>query len=535
VNGSIRKRIIAKFKFTMVKKNLIIGSGALNLEQLENFLLHPAQLKLSGQALRRINASSRLVQKIACASKPVYGINTGFGNFAEIKIKPETVNELQRRLILSHAAGIGAPMPRQIVRLILLLKIQSLAHGYSGCRLEVVHQLFNLLNNDILPVIPQKGSVGASGDLAPLAHLAMTMMGEGEAFIRTKRLGAPWIRVPAKKALQRFKIQPLIFAAKEGLAILNGTQAMTAYALLALLKVKNLIKAADIIGAMSLESLLGSLTPFDHRIQEIRNHPGQRAVAENFRRILGDSPIVESHKYSDHKVQDAYSLRCIPQVHGAVRDALSFIAQVIMREVNGVNDNPVIFAGENQVLSGGNFHGAPVAYATDFLAIVCTDLASISERRIEHMVDPAVSQLPAFLVREGGLNSGFMMAHVTAAALVAESKILAHPASIDSIPTSANREDHVSMGLHAARKACEIVKNLENVLAIELLCACQALEFKSPLKPATASRQVLKQVRRSIPSWSEDRFMHKDIVASCQFIRSGMLVKTVEKICGVLQ
>ncbi len=518
----------------MNKKNLIIGPGPLNLDQIENFLLHGPQLTLSGQAKRRINASSKLVHDLASGSKPVYGINTGFGNFAEIIIKPETVNELQRRLILSHAAGIGEPIPRQVVRLMLLLKIQSLAMGYSGCRLKVVQQLLDMLNHDILPVVPQKGSVGASGDLAPLAHLAMVMMSEGEAFIRHNNQNDQWSRIPARKALQKYNIQPLTFEAKEGLAILNGTQTMTAYALLALLVVKNLIKAADIIGAMSLEALLGTLTPFDSRIQDIRNHPGQKVVAENFRRILENSPIVESHKYSTHKVQDAYSLRCIPQVHGAVRDALTFIAQVILREVNGVSDNPVIFAREGQILSGGNFHGAPVAYAADFLSIVCTDLASISERRIEHMVDPSVSQLPAFLVKEGGLNSGFMMAHVTAAALVAESKVLAHPASIDSIPTSANKEDHVSMGLHAARKAYEIVNNLENVLAIELLCACQALEFKKPLKPAATTRQVLKFVRQTIPSWSEDRYMHQDIVLSREMIHSGNLVKTVEKICGAL-
>jgi histidine ammonia-lyase len=520
----------------MNKKNLIIGSGPLNLNQIEDFLLQSRPLALNGQAKRRIQASSKLVQKIASGVKPVYGINTGFGSFAETKIKPEAVNELQRRLILSHAAGTGKPVPKRIVRLMLLLKIQSLSLGYSGCRPQVVDQLINMLNNDILPVIPQQGSVGASGDLAPLAHLAMVMMGEGDAFIHSKRLTTPgpWSRVTARKALQRYNIRPLTFEAKEGLAILNGTQAMTAYALLALLTVKNLIKAADIIGAVTLEALLGTLTPFDSRIQEIRNHPGQKAVAENIRRILAASPIVESHKYSDHKVQDAYSLRCIPQVHGAVRDALTFITEVILREVNGVSDNPVIFVREGQILSGGNFHGAPLGYAADLLSIVCTDLASISERRIEHMVDPSASQLPPFLVQEGGLNSGYMMAHVTAAALVAESRVLAHPASVDSIPTSANKEDHVSMGWHAARKAYDIVKNLENVLAIELLCACQALEFRSPLKPAAASRQVLQYVRRTIPRWVNDRYMHRDIVLCREMIHSGNLVKTVEKVIGAL-
>jgi histidine ammonia-lyase len=322
--------------------------------------------------------------------------------------------------------------------------------------------------------------------------------------------------------------------AKEGLAILNGTQAMSAYATYALVKTKNLLKAADIIGAMSLEALLGTLTPFDERIQKIRNHTGQITVAENVRKILADSPIVASHRYSHHKVQDAYSLRCIPQVHGAVRDTVNHVESVVVNEINGVTDNPLVFPENNDVLSGGNFHGAPVAQVSDFLSIALTDLSSISERRIEHMLDPSVSQLPAFLTEDGGLNSGYMMAHVTSASLVSENKVLSHPASVDSIPTSANKEDHVSMGLHAARKALQITQNLESVLAIELLCACQALEFRFPVSPAKGTRAALKLVRDFVPTWSEDRLMHKDIEIALELITSGKLVEIVNRACGPL-
>jgi histidine ammonia-lyase len=337
-----------------------------------------------------------------------------------------------------------------------------------------------------------------------------------------------------KEALRKFNLKPLKLRAKEGLAILNGTQAITAYGLWTILKARQLVKTADIIGALTLEALLGTLTPFDERIQTVRNHPGQSLVAGNFRRLLDGSPIVASHKDSDHKVQDAYSLRCIPQVHGAVRDGLSYITDVYMREANGVTDNPLVFAETGEVLSGGNFHGAPVAGAADYLSIILTDLASISERRIEHMLDHSVSELPPFLTTEGGLNSGFMMAHVTAASLLSESKVLAHPASVDSIPTSANKEDHVSMGLHAARKAAEVVQNLEHILAIELLCACQALELRAPLQPSEATGSVLRLVRKTVPHWKEDRLISKDMAICRELIRTGKIVAVTEKAAGRL-
>jgi histidine ammonia-lyase len=418
----------------------------------------------------------------------------------------------------------------------ILLKIKALSLGYSGCRFIIIQRLAQLLNKNIIRVIPLKGSVVASGDLAPLAHLALVLIGEGSVDVlgTTERSYKKWQRMDTKTALDQVGLQPIRFGAKEGLALLNGTQAMTAFAVWTYLQAMNCIKVADIVGAMSLEALLGTLTPFDPRIQEIRYHPGQKCVAQNIRKILSDSSIVESHKFSEHKVQDAYSLRCMPQVHGAVRDALSFVEEILVREVNGVTDNPLVFSNNGDILSGGNFHGAPLAYASDFMSIVLTDLASICERRIEHMLDPSVSQLPAFLIEEGGLNSGFMMAHVTAASLVSESKALSTPASIDSIPTSANKEDHVSMGLHAGRKALQIMQNLENVLAVELLCACQALDFRAPLKPSKTTSEVLGMLRTQVPFLKEDRLMSKDINLAKRIIRSRKLVATAENVCGKL-
>ena len=520
----------------MKKNEHLISLQPLTIDDLDTFLQKRYEIGFSAEMRPRIDAARQVIDNILAARKPVYGVNTGFGNFSEVRIPLETVNELQRRLVLSHAAGVGPPMPLDIVRLMMLLKIKSLALGHSGCRWETIQLLTDMLNHQILPCIPQKGSVGASGDLAPLAHMALVLIGQGSAFVADSdhRSGSEWQQLDGKQALKKYNLKPITLAAKEGLAILNGTQAITAYGIWAVIKARQLVKIADIIGAMTLEALLGTLTPFDERIQQIRNHPGQVLVAENFRRILPDSPIVDSHKESDHKVQDAYSLRCIPQVHGAARDGLTFVTDVFLREANGVTDNPLVFSETREVLSGGNFHGAPVAGAADFLAILMTDLASISERRIEHLLDHSVSELPPFLTTEGGLNSGFMMAHVTAAALLSECKVLSHPASVDSIPTSANKEDHVSMGLHAARKASEIVENLEHILSIELLCACQALDLRAPLKPAPGTNAVLQLARKKIPFWKEDRLIAKDIDFSRELIRSGKIIAAAEKVTGRL-
>jgi histidine ammonia-lyase len=427
-------------ELSMPDKILNISNQPLNLIDIRTFLTKELKIALSKETKEAIQTSHRVINNIVHSEQVIYGVNTGFGNFADVRIRKDDVAELQKRLVYSHAAATGEPIHKEIVKLILLLKIKALSLGYSGCRLEIVDQLTEMVNNNILPVIPQKGSVGASGDLAPLAHMALVMMGEGQAYINKSGVNGimKWQQVSGNKALKHYRLKPISFEAKEGLAVLNGTQVSTAYALWALLKSKNLIKAADIIGAITLEALLGTLTPFDARIQKLRSHPGQKIVASNIRKILARSPVVASHKDDDPRVQDAYSLRCIPQVHGAVRDALSYIEKVLITEINSVTDNPIIFADKGEVLSGGNFHAAPISYACDLMSIVLTDLGSISERRIEHMQDPNVSLLPAFLTQSGGLNSGFMIAHVTAAALTSENKVLSHPASVDNIPTSSN-------------------------------------------------------------------------------------------------
>jgi len=486
---------------------------------------------------KKVKHARRVVEDILKSDQSVYGVNTGFGKFSEIRISREKVEELQKRLVYSHAAGTGRPIDQDIVRLIMLLKIKSLSYGHSGCRLEIVDMLVKMLNYTVTPCIPEKGSVGASGDLAPLAHMALVMMGKGSAFIKNKKSkqATQWLELSGKVALDRHRIKPITLKAKEGLALLNGTQVSTAIGIWAYLKAKNLVKVADIVGAITVEALLGTLAPFDSRIHRLRSHPGQKSVSANIRKLLAGSPIVASHKLDDDRVQDAYSLRCIPQVHGAVRDALKYVEGVLLKEMNSVTDNPIIFPEKKDVISGGNFHAAPVGYVCDLMGIVLTDLTNISERRIEHMQDPNVSLLPGFLTRSGGLNSGFMIAHVTAAALLSENKVLAHPASVDSIPTSANKEDHVSMATHAARKALEIAENLENVLAIELISACQALDLRAPLSPSEYTGTALEIVRSHIPFWKNDREIYKDMNLARKLITSGTLVSGVEKISGPLQ
>ena len=507
-------------------KPLIINENDLSLSDIAYFIEYNPLVEISNSVIQKIEHSRKIISEIVNSGRTVYGVNTGFGKFSDVKINRDQTEELQKRLVLSHAAGVGDPMPIPLVRLMMLLKLKNLSHGYSGVRFKTVELLKNLINNNIIPVVPEKGSVGASGDLAPLAHMTLVLIGEGEVFIDGERM-------PSKEALNLKNLEPIQLAAKEGLALLNGTQTIQAYGLWSLVQAENLIKAADIIGAISLEALLGTLTAFDERIQNIRRHPGQKKVAQNFRNILANSPIVQSHKDDSHKVQDAYSLRCIPQVHGAIRDGIEYVKSVFEREMNGVTDNPLVFPDEGDVLSGGNFHGEPVALAADYLGILISELASLSERRIEHMMDPAESDLVAFLARDGGLNSGFMIAHVTSAALVSENKVLAHPASVDSIPTSANKEDHVSMGPYASRKAMEIVKNAENVLAIELLCACQALELRQPLEPSKITNTVLSLIREQIPYLNNDRYMYPDIVKAQQLISLKKIVRKVEELVSL--
>ncbi len=520
----------------MAGKTLLITKNDLTFKEIETFISSDQKVTLADDVKEKIRISRAIVEDILQSDQAVYGVNTGFGKFSEIRISKEKVDELQKRLVYSHAAGIGQPINQAIVRLIMLLKIKALSLGHSGSRIQIINLLIKMLNKNIIPVIPKKGSVGASGDLAPLAHMALVMMGKGSAFVRGKRSkgSIKWIEESGKEALDKYRMKPVSFKAKEGLAILNGTQVSTAYGIWAYLNATNLIKVADIVGAITLEALLGTLTPFDARIHRLRSHPGQKSVAANIRKILAGSPVVASHKYDDDRVQDAYSLRCIPQVHGAVRDALRYVEEVLLIEMNSVTDNPLIFPEKKEVLSGGNFHAAPVGYACDLMGIVLADLTNISERRIEHMQDPNVSLLPGFLTQSGGLNSGFMIAHVTAAALSSENKVLAHPASVDNIPTSANKEDHVSMATHAARKALEISENLEHTLAIELISACQALDLRAPLIPSEGTTAAMEIVRSHIPIWKNDRQIFKDMNLARQIITSGALVSSVEKVCGPL-
>ncbi|MBD3224639.1 MAG: histidine ammonia-lyase [Caldithrix sp.] len=510
---------------------LTISTDELTLDDIRFFINYVPQVELSSEAIARVERSRKMINDLVGSGAIVYGVNTGFGKFADVKINKTETAELQRRLVLSHAAGVGDPMPEDIVRLMMLLKIKNLSLGHSGVRKETVQFLVDMLNKRITPVIPSKGSVGASGDLAPLGHMAAAMLGEGQCFVRSEE---EIRRIPASKALQKAGLGQIRFEAKEGLALLNGTQAIQAFGLWTLIHTTELLTTADIIGAMSLEALLGTLTAFDARIQQVRNHPGQEQTASNVRTLLQNSPIVQSHRDSDHKVQDAYSLRCIPQVHGAVRDGLQHVLDVFTREMNGVTDNPLIFPQDGEVLSGGNFHGQPLAMSADYLGILLAELAGISERRIEHMLDPAVSEMAGFLTKEGGLNSGFMIAQVTAAALVSENKVLTHPASVDSIPTSANKEDHVSMGAHAARKAKEILYNVQNVLAVELICACQALDLRAPLIPSRATGAVLDRVRPEIAHWKDDRFIHPDMMKAQELIHQGTVRSIVEEITGAL-
>ncbi|MDX2043878.1 MAG: histidine ammonia-lyase [Acidobacteriota bacterium] len=456
-------------------------------------------VSLSSAARERMEASRSFVEQIIARGDVVYGINTGFGALSEVTIPNDQLRELQINLVRSHACGVGDPLLERVVRAMLLHRANVLAKGFSGCRPLVVETLIAMLNNGVHPVIPAKGSVGASGDLAPLAHQALVVIGEGEAFYRGERM-------PGGDAMSRAGVEPLQLEAKEGLALLNGTQAMTATGGLALVDAWKLANAADVIGAMTLEALRGTPVAFDEKIHSVRPHAGQRESARRLRELIEHSEIRESHrdKAGDPRVQDAYALRCMPQVHGAVRDALVHARQIVEVEINSATDNPLVFAEAGEVLSGGNFHGEPVSLAYDYAAVAVADLATISERRVERLVNPSLSGLPAFLSPHPGTNSGLMIAQVTAAALIAENNVLAHPASVFTLPTSANKEDHVSMGMTAALKLAQIVRNVEIVLAIELLCAAQGLEFLKPLKPGAKLNAVYHKVRERVPALERD-------------------------------
>lgn len=485
---------------------IALDGESLSLADVVSVARGGAKAELTEGARERMRASRALVEKFVAEGRTVYGITTGFGVFSEVSIPPDQVRELQRRLILSHCAGIGEAYPDEVSRAMMLLRANALAKGCSGIRVEVVETLLAMLNAGFAPVIPSQGSVGASGDLAPLAHLASTMIGEGQVRIGNRT-------IPAAEALGSIGVRLVVLEAKEGLALINGTQAICAMASLALDRAAMLLDIADLVAAMTLDALLGTDAAFDPRIHAVRPHPGQMLVARRMRELLVGSELRESHR-ACRRVQDAYSLRCVPQVHGAVRDAVGFASGKIAIEINSATDNPLIFVEDETVVSGGNFHGAPVAMACDVATLSLVDLASISERRIERLVNPQLSDLPPFLVKEGGLNSGFMIAQVTAAALVSESKTLSHPASVDSIPTSANKEDHVSMGPIAAWKLARVVENVGAVLAIEAMAAAQALEFRRPLRSSKAVEGAVAAIRSKIAHWDHDRYLHADLVAA---------------------
>ena len=471
---------------------------------------------LATSAVARVDASRQLIEKILEKEVAVYGVNTGFGKLSDVRIPGSRLSELQVNLLRSHACGLGRPLPDAAVRAMLLLRANVLAKGFSGVRREVIEMLTSLLNREIHPVVPEKGSVGASGDLAPLAHLALVLIGEGEAFYHGERMSG-------SEALRRAELTPLRLEAKEGLALLNGTQGMTAVASLALYDAQRLVRIADVAGAMSLEALRGTPAAFDPRIQEARPHRGQAAAARHLTVLLDRSEIRESHRTNDSRIQDAYCLRCMPQVHGAVRDALDYVTSIVEIETGSATDNPLVFADSGDVLSGGNFHGAPLSYAFDYAAIAMTDLASISERRIDRLINPDINEgLPPFLSSEAGLSSGYMMAHVAAAALLNECKVLAHPASVDSVPTSGGKEDHVSMGMNAALKLRQIVEDVEQILAIELLCAAQGLDYRKPLKPGKQIEQALAGIRKIVPPLKADRPPATDINQLVQAIHEDL-------------
>jgi histidine ammonia-lyase len=506
---------------------LLLDGNRLDLEALEAVSRGARVVTLAAEAREAVVRARRVVDDAVAKGAPVYGVNTGFGSFADVHIPGHRLRELQQNLVRSHAAGVGEALPEPETRALMLLRANVLAKGYSGVRLETLERLVEMLNRRVHPVVPVQGSVGASGDLAPLAHLALVLTGEGLAVFEGRRLSGG-------EALRAAGLTPIVLEAKEGLALINGTQLMTAVAGLALADAERLVRTADVLGAMSLDALQGTDVAFDPRIHATRPHPGQAAAARNLRRLLAGSAIRESHRDCG-KVQDAYSLRCIPQVHGAARDALAYVSATVAVEMNAATDNPMVFAETGEMLSGGNFHGEPVAMAADVMAIAVAELGAISERRIERLVNPALSGLPAFLARDGGVESGLMLAHVTAAALASENKVLAHPASVDTIPTSANKEDHVSMGAVAARKAAQVVANTARILAVEALASAQALEFRKPLKTSEPLDAAFRRLREKVPAYDRDRFLAPDLEAAEELVRTGSLADAAAAVCGRLE
>lgn len=494
-------------------EHFILQPGALTLKSIKHVLNQQLKCSLAEDALAQINASRQTVKKVILDKKTVYGINTGFGSLANQTISSENLKQLQRNIVLSHACGTGELLSDEIVALILLLKINNLAQGYSGVRLELIETLISLYNHKIYPCIPSKGSVGASGDLAPLAHMSLPLLGVGDVRYQGEKISAV-------EGLKIAGLKPIELEAKEGLALLNGLQVSTAIALTALFTTENLFETALIAGALSVDAANGSDVPFDDRIQKVRGHEAQRSVAACYRELLAGSQIRESH-LDCARVQDPYSLRCQPQIMGAVLHQIQFVKETLQVEVNAISDNPLVFSEQEQIISGGNFHGEIVAMAADNLALAIAEIGSNAERRIALLIDKNFSNLPAFLIKESGLNSGFMIAHVTAAACASENKALAHPHSVDSLPTSANQEDHVSMATSAARRLHAMNDNTATILAIELLAASQGVEFHKPLKSSQLLEEVHQRLRSYVEPYDNDRFFAPDIALIKEKISAG--------------
>ncbi len=510
--------------------NITLDGKSLTFSQIESFLTERSRVMVSQETIRRLKQCRRFVEKKLESHEPFYGINTGFGMLANKRISDRDMELLQENLIISHAVGVGEHLPENISRLIMLLRANVLAAGFSGIRQETLALLIEMINRGVTPLIPEKGSVGASGDLAPLSHVALAMIGRGKVRYKGDI-------TDAKRALKLTGLKPIRLAPKEGIALINGTQAMTAIAALCAIKARSLSKLADIAGALSVEGDRASKRPFDQRIHAIRPHPGQIAAANNIRRLIEGSQIIESHAKCK-RVQDPYSFRCIPQVHGAVKDACAYAIGVVERELNSCTDNPLIFHEDGDIISGGNFHGEPLAIAMDVLAIALSELASISERRVAILLSPLEGELPVkYLVPGPGLNSGLAPLHVTMASIVSENKTLAHPASVDTIPTFAGQEDHVSMGYFAARKAATVAGNVETVLAIEVLSACQAIDIKRQKNrfPGKGTRAVYNALRKEVPFMDRDREVKPDLERCLALVRSGALIEAAERAAGTLR
>jgi histidine ammonia-lyase len=501
---------------------LLIDDAPIRLDRLREAWKHPVTLSIGDTARKKVDASNRLIAEVVRSGKQVYGVNTGFGQLAQVRVSDDELVRLQENLIRSHSVGVGELLPDHCVRLVMILKVIALAQGFSGVRQELIDALCALINNNIYPAIPSKGSVGASGDLAPLAHMAGVLLGIGSVRVDGARLAAT-------DALQRAGLMPLQLAPKEGLALLNGTQVSTALALSAVFRTEHVLAASVIAGAMSADAIKGSDTPFDERIQNVRRHQGQIDIAGLLRDLMAGSEIRASH-VDCSRVQDPYSIRCQPQVAGACLDVLRHVSRLLETEANAVTDNPLAFTDTGEVLSGGNFHAEPVALAADYLALAIAEIGSLSERRIALLIDSNLSGLPAFLVEESGLNSGFMMPQVTAAALASENKSLAHPASVDSIPTSANQEDHVSMATFAAARLHTMLDNVAYIVAIELLAAAQGIEFHRPTKTSVVLEQVMEEIRAVSARYVEDRSLSGDVTRLAQLMNEGFFYRFAESV-----